>query len=324
MTTVSPRTTPSRAAGTPAARPGRPTRRPGSQKWRPWLLLAPALVAMAGLLLWPLIRVVVLSLQNFGLRELRTGANNWVGLDNYGSVLGTSTLWTTVLPNTVVFAIVTVLLTVVLGTLVALLLAKLKPLTRGLVTTAIMAAWAIPAVTGTYVWVFLFTPGDGVALQALQAFGLVDAATANPFNDRISFYAIAALNVVHHGFPFVALTVLAGLMTIPKELTEAALMDGANAWRRFWSVTFPMLRQVFAVVTVLSTIWDFKVFTQIYLMPGGDGINRGVLNLGTWSYSESFAQNKFGVGAAIAVLLTLLLLGITLAYLRLLFKEEEL
>ncbi len=113
-------------------------------------------------------------------------------------------------------------------------------------------------------------------------------------------------------------------MTVPKELTEAAIMDGASAWRRFRSVTFPMLRPVFAVVTVLSTIWDFKVFTQIYLMPGGNGVFRDVLNLGTWSYNESFAQNKYGLGAAIAVLLTLLLLVITLAYLRLLFKEEEL
>jgi N,N'-diacetylchitobiose transport system permease protein len=187
-----------------------------------------------------------------------------------------------------------------------------------------MVAWAMPAVTGTYVWVFAFAPGDGVVVQGLGALGLVDAATANPFAGRLSFFAVAALNVVHHGFPFVALTVLAGLLTIPRELTEAAIVDGAGAWRRFWSVTFPMLRPVFAVVTVLSTIWDFKVFTQIYLMPGGDGVNRGVLTLGTWSYVESFAQNRYGLGAAIAVLLTALLLVVTVAYLRLLFREEEL
>jgi N,N'-diacetylchitobiose transport system permease protein len=161
-------------------------------------------------------------------------------------------------------------------------------------------------------------------VQVLGAFGLVDPATWNPFADRLTFYAVAALNVVHHGFPFVALTVLAGLLTVPREITEAAVVDGAGAWRRFWSVTFPMLRPVFAVVTVLSTIWDFKVFTQIYLMPGGDGVNRSVLNLGTWSYVESFAQNRYGLGAAIAVVLTALLLVVTVAYLRLLFREEEL
>ena len=82
-------------------------------------------------------------------------------------------------------------------------------------------------------------------------------------------------------------------------------MDGAGAWRRFWTITVPLLKPVFAVVTVLSTIWDFKVFTQIYLMPGGRGTNRDVLNLGMWSYITAFAQNNYGLGAAIAVLLTL-------------------
>jgi N,N'-diacetylchitobiose transport system permease protein len=304
----------------PAGSP--PRRRPGTA--RPWLLLAPALLVMGGLLLYPLFRVLVLSLQDFGLRELVSGRTDWVGLDNYVQLLGDADLWATVLPNTVLFAVVAVALTVVFGTLVALLLVRLSPVVRGVVTTAIMVAWAMPAVTGTYVWVFAFAPGDGVVVQGLGALGLVDAATANPFAGRLSFFAVAALNVVHHGFPFVALTVLAGLLTIPRELTEAAIVDGAGAWRRFWSVTFPMLRPVFAVVTVLSTIWDFKVFTQIYLMPGGDGVNRGVLTLGTWSYVESFAQNRYGLGAAIAVLLTALLLVVTVAYLRLLFREDEL
>jgi N,N'-diacetylchitobiose transport system permease protein len=279
---------------------------------------------MGGLLLYPLVQVVVISLQDFGLRQLVSGRTSWAGFDNYVELLGDGDLWRTVLPNTVVFAVVAVALTVVVGTLVALLLARLRPVTRGVVTTAIMLAWAVPAVTGTYVWVFLFTPGDGLAVQALDALGLADAATTNPFASRLSFYTVAALNVVHHGFPFVALTVLAGLLTVPQEVTEAAIVDGAGAWRRFWSVTFPMLRPVFAVVTVLSTIWDFKVFTQIYLMPGGDGVNRDVLNLGTWSYVESFAQNRYGLGAAIAVVLTVLLLIITVGYLRLLFREEEL
>ncbi len=87
-------------------------------------------------------------------------------------------------------------------------------------------------------------------------------------------------------------------------MLEAATIDGAGAWRRFWYITVPMLKPVFAVVTILSTIWDFKVFTQIYLMPGGAGTNREVLNLGTWSYVKSISQNRYGLGAAIAVLLT--------------------
>jgi N,N'-diacetylchitobiose transport system permease protein len=300
------------------------TRRRWSKNVRPWLLLAPALAVIAVLLLYPLLQVVLLSFQDKRLGDVVRGTSPWNGLENYRELFGNETLWRTVLPNTVVFAVVNVALTVIVGTLVALLLFRLGTVWRAIVTTAILMAWAVPAVTGTYVWVFIFDPNDGIAVRLAAALHLIDPATTNWFTERIPFLSIATLNVVHHGFPFVALTVLAGLMTIPTDLTESALMDGANAWQRFWQITVPMLKPVFAVVTILSTIWDFKVFTQLYLMPGGEGGNREVLNLGVWSYIQSFAQNRYGYGSAIAVILTLLLLAITVAYLRMLFREEEL
>lgn len=291
--------------------------------WRPWLLLAPGLLTLGVLLLYPLVRVVILSFQDYGLRELNLGLSNPVGFENYRTILE-DPLLRTALTNTVVFAFACVVLTVTLGTLIALLLVRLGPKLRALVTTAIMVAWAMPAVTGTYVWVFIFDTPSGVVMRALDALGMVDPATTNWFAERFTFYAIATLNVVHHGFPFVAVTVLAGLLTLPTETIESARIDGANAWQRFWHVTFPTLRPVFAVVTILSTIWDFKVFTQVYLMPGGSGSNREVLNLGTWSYVTGIAQKQYGLGSAIAVLLTVLLLLITVVYLRSMFKEDEL
>lgn len=291
---------------------------------RPWLLLAPSLVVLGALLLWPMVRVLTLSFQDFGLRELVRGDAEFVGIDNFAAVLTDRLLWQVALPNTLVFAAVCVVLTVGLGTLVALLLNQMTGLWRSLLLTAIMAAWAVPAVTGTYVWIFLFDARSGFLTGVLEYAGLLDTSTTNLFTERIWFFGIAALNVVHHGFPFVAVTVLAGLMTVPKELMEAAEIDGAGPVKRFFLVTVPLLKPVFAVVTILSTIWDFKVFTQIYLMPGGDGGNREVLNLGTWSYVSAMGQNQYGVGAAIAVLLTLLLLAVTVVYLRTLFQEEEL
>jgi N,N'-diacetylchitobiose transport system permease protein len=286
-------------------------------------LIAPALAVLGGLLLYPLYRVVWLSFQDFGLRELVTGETDWIGFANFGELLSEPLLWETVLPNTVVFAVVNVALTVTVGTLVALLLARLGPWTRGIATSAIMVAWAVPAVTGTYVWVFLFDARSGAVMRALGSLGLIDPETTNWFTERLPFFGIATLNVVHHGFPFVAITVLAGLMTLPEDVMEAAIVDGASAWQRFWLITVPLLKPIFAVVTILSTIWDFKVFTQIYLMPGGDGANRDVLNLGTWSYVSSFAQNRYGLGSAIAVMLTLVLLLITMFYLRVLFRQDE-
>jgi len=287
------------------------------------MLLTPALLVLAALLLWPLVRVGLFSLQDYGLKEIVSGEPNWIGLGNYVEVFTSEQLWAVVLPNTVVFAVLSVASTVVFGTAVAVLLASLGRVWRTIVSSAIMAAWAMPAVTGTYVWVWIFDADRGVFNHVLQSLGLQDA-PVNWFTDRWSFYAIVLLNVVHHGFPFVAITVLAGLLGVPKELLEAAEIDGAGAWRRFFSVIVPQLKQIFAVVIILSTIWDFKVFAQVYLMPGGAGSNREVLNLGVWSYTESFGQNRYGFGSAIAVLLTLLLLGITVAYVRTILKEEEL
>ncbi|MDS1271989.1 sugar ABC transporter permease [Lipingzhangella sp. LS1_29] len=307
------------------------------------MLLAPGLIIIALLLWYPLGRVVWLSFQDYDLGNIRSGETDYIGLDNYTELLSDSFLWTTALPNTAVFAAVAVVGTVVVGTLVALLLNACGWLWRTVIITAILVAWAMPAVTGTYVWIWVFDVDQGIVRQLLdglrtgiEAWGpqwLRDSAATsdylaadgyNWFRERLPFYAIVTLNIVHNGFPFVAITVFAGLTTIPRELHEAAMIDGANAWQRFWDVTVPTLRPVFAVVTIMSTIWDFKVFAQVYLMPGGSGSNRDVLNFGVWSYVESFAQNQYGYGAAIAVVLTVLLLLITLVYLRTLFAEEKL
>lgn len=316
--------------GSPAShgvKPRQKSRRIGRKltaRVRPWLLLSPALIILSVLLAWPLLRVVWLSFQNYGLRQLNTKTTNFNGLDNYQAIFADTYLWTTVLPNTVGFALACVVATIVLGTLLALFLKTLPTFWRYVTSTATMIAWAVPAVTGTYVWVFIFDPADGLVTNVLGTLGIIDPGSVNWFTDRFWFYAIAFLNVVHHSIPFVALTVLAGLLTVPDELYESAKMDGAGMRRRFWNVTVPSLRPVFAVVTILSTIWDFKVFTQLWLMPGGAGSNPEVFNLGVWSYINSFAQSKYGMGSAIAVVLTLVLLIITLVYLRTLFKEDEL
>lgn len=290
---------------------------------RPWLLLAAPLTVIAGLLIYPIFRIFYLSFTKYGLKEIISGHPVLVGLDNYREVLSGSYLWRTVLPNTIVFALVAVVGTIVLGTLVALLLQSLGARARAAVIAASLVAWALPAVTGTYVWVWIFDPDSGLVRRMLQSVGLVGPDGFNWFTERLSFYAIAVLNVIHHGYPFIAITIFAGLTTVPVELHEAAKLDGAGAWRRFWSITVPMMRPVFAVVTILSTIWDFKVFTQVYLMPGGSGSNPEVFNLGVWSYVKSINQNEYGLGAAIAVLLTLVLLAITVIYLRALFREDE-
>lgn len=313
---------PSRRARGGAGAP-RLRKKPLITRIRPWLLLTPALVVLAVLMLWPLVRVFLFSLQDYGLRQIVSGDSNYIGFGNYAEILADPTLWTVALPNTVVFAVIAVAGTVIFGTLVALLMSSLGTFWRSVVGTVIMIAWAMPAVTGTYVWTWIFDADNGIVNRVLMNMGLMDE-PFNWFTNPFTFYGIVLLNIIHHGFPFVAITVLAGLLGVSKEMLEAAALDGAGAIRRFFSIIVPSLKQVFAIVIILSTIWDFKIFAQVYLMPGGSGSNRQVLNLGVWSYVESFGQNRYGFGSAIAVLLTVVLLGITVVYVRTMLKEDEL
>src|SRR5690606_19587308 len=131
----------------------------------PWLLLAPGLLVLGVLLLWPMLRVLNLSFQDYELRNLLRGDTNYVGLDNYIQVLSDPFLWKTVLPNTVGFALVCVVLTMIVGTVVALFLNSLGTVWRSISTTAIMVAWAVPALTGTYIFVWLFDPQSGLVIS---------------------------------------------------------------------------------------------------------------------------------------------------------------
>ena len=122
--------------------------------------------------------------------------------------------------------------------------------------------------------------------------------------------------MVWQGFPFIAVTVLAGLKTIPAELYESARVDGGGPWRIFWKITYPMLKPIFLVLVLLSIIWDFDVFTQTYIITGELG-NRDEYNLGIYSYGRAFPMPpSYGLGSALALILTVILLIITIGYVR--------
>jgi N,N'-diacetylchitobiose transport system permease protein len=326
-------TTLTEAPETTAERETPVRRRPGRLRRVPYLLLLPSLVVIAGLLLWPLIQVFWMSFHDVGIRELRGDRPwEWVGLGNYTEVVGTPA-FRTVLRNTVLFALANVVLTMILGTLVGLLLNRLGRRMAAVVGTCVMFAWATPALTGAVVWRWIFDDTSGLVTWLFNAlpdglsttlFGRADWTGYGWFNDPLMFFAILTLVIVWHSFPFIAVSVLAGLKTVPSELQEAARVDGAGPWRVFWSVTFPLLRPVFGILVVLSTIWDFKVFTQYYALAGGTQ-DRPTYLLGVYSYVTAFSPPpKYGLGSAVAVVLTLILLLVTGLYVRALIRQEEL
>ncbi|MFB9235908.1 carbohydrate ABC transporter permease [Plantactinospora siamensis] len=310
----------------------RPRRRPRRQPL-PYLLLVPSLVVIGVLLLWPLGQVVVMSFYKLdNVRQLRGQRPwPWAGLANYAEILA-DPFFRTVLRNTVLFAAANVLLTMILGTLVGLLLNRLGRRMATFVGSCVMLAWATPALTGAIVWKWLFDDTSGLVTWLFNAlpdglstalFGRSDWTGYGWFNSPLLFFAILTLVVVWHSFPFIAVSVLAGLKSVPGELHEAARVDGASAWRVFWSVTFPLLRPVFGILIVLSTIWDFKVFTQQYVLAGGTQ-DRPTFMLSIYSYAAAFSPPpKYGLGAAIAVILTVILLVVTGLYVRMVLRQEE-
>jgi N,N'-diacetylchitobiose transport system permease protein len=303
-----------------AARPGTRVRR--LRPLVPYGLLAPSLLVLAGVLGYPLYRLVVLSFQQYGLRELFAGTEGrFIGLENYRSILGDAFFWT-VVARTVVFAAVCVGLTMVLGTLVALLLRRLGKGMRLLVTAGLVAAWATPVLTAIAVWQWMFDFEFGVVNWLLTRLGVGDFVNHNWFDRPLEGFTVIVLVVVWGALPFVAVTLHAGLTQVPAELEEAARVDGGGAWQVFWNVTFPMLKPIFLLLTILSTIWDFKVFTQIWVMlnqrPGRD-----YYLLGIWSYSESFGVSNYGKGATIAVVMVVLLMVLTSVYVRQMLRAVE-
>jgi len=281
----------------------------------PYVLLLPAVVVLGVMLGYPLVRLVTLSVQEYGMPQVFGTPAPWVGLANFRTILGESYFWT-VLWRTIAFCIVNVGLTMGLGVLAALLLEALGKVMRVIVSASLIIAWSIPPVTATIVWQWIFDTEYGLVNWALDRQG--ESWLAEP----LSFFAVATIIVVWMGIPFVAFTVYAGLSQIPSELHEAAMLDGAGFVDRFRYIAFPALKPILLILTSLSVLWDFRVFTQIYVLQKGGGVTRDTNLLGVYSYNISIGQNRYDLGAAVAVVMVVITVVLTLGYLRSMFREE--
>jgi N,N'-diacetylchitobiose transport system permease protein len=295
----------------------------------PYLLIAPALILLAVVLLWPIVQMVWYSLTSFTTRNLMPNqpGPEWNDFAHYQTLLTDPEFWT-ILRNTVVVCVLMVGITMVLGTLVGLLLHKLPKWFAGFVSIGMMLAWATPALSASLVFRWLFLPERGLVNVMLDRLPdwLVGSGWLeyNWFLQPGSLFTILITVIVWQSFPFVAVSVLAGLKSIPSELYEAAKMDGATAWKSFWNVTFPMLRPLFALLLVLQIIWDLRVFTQLYILANSFQ-NKDVYLLSYYIYQQGFSASpaNYGMGSAIAVVMTVMILAVTAYYLRIMIRQGE-
>jgi N,N'-diacetylchitobiose transport system permease protein len=308
----------SRVRGGPAApRPRARPRSRGVAAWTPWLYLAPALIVLGALLVYPVGQLGLISLLEYTQAQVSGGEpTSFRGVGNYAELFADAQFWQ-VLLATVGFAAACVVSTLAVGCALAVLLTRVRAVPRLALMLAALGAWATPAVTGSTVWLLLFDPDFGPVNRVL---GLGDHSWTY---GRYSAFFLVLLEVVWCSFPFVMVTVYAGIRAVPSEVLEAAALDGASQWRIWRSVLAPMLRPILVVVTIQSIIWDFKVFTQIYVMTGGGGIAGQNLVLNVYAYQKAFAASEYSLGSAIGVVMLLILLAITLVYLRLLRGQGE-
>ena len=288
----------------------------------PYWLLLPAAVVMGAILAYPLYYLVKLSFQQYGLFELIQRQGKWIGLDNFSYVLRSDVFWDTLL-RTVVFTAANVALTIVLGTLIALLLVQISPIIRVALTAGLVLVWAMPVVVAVQVWFWMTNFQNGVLNSVLTSLGFGDYTGHDWYGTTFSKLAMVTCLIVWAGIPFVTIAIYAALAQVPRELVDAAEIDGAGTLRLFRDVTFPVIKPVLLILTCLSIIWDFGVFAQPYLLIGASHVDATNYLMGVYVYLEGYGQSNFGRGAAISLLMLLMVAAMTAFYVRAMVRMGE-
>jgi N,N'-diacetylchitobiose transport system permease protein len=265
---------------------------------------------------------VSISFQKMGLRELISRDTVWVGIQNYVTIFSDPTFWT-ITVRTIGFTAFNVALTLVIGMGVALLLGALGRWLRLALSIALVLAWATPALTGSVIFQWLFDSKFGVVnwiLTRIAIFG--DYTNHSWFDTGISTFFVISLLIIWQAVPFVAFSLRAGILSISTDQYEAAKVDGASDRAIFRRITLPSILPLVLILTFLSAIWDFKVFTQIWTVRQG-GPDGQTVTLAISAYLKGITQAQYGVASAIAVVMVVMLVLILIPYLRTMLRSQE-
>ena len=277
-------------------------------------LILPALLLLVCLVAYPFGMAIYFSLSDYWVGS----PGHFIGLENYRALLSNEVFLQTV-QNSFVFTISAVVLKTVLGIWLAMLMVrtmKLKRLVRG----AVLLPWVIPTALSTLAWWWMFDSLYSVVNWTAIRLGIMSAPGPNWLGQ--ASYAMAAVITVNvwRGLPFFAITVLAGLVSIPREFYEAAEVDGASSWGRFRYVTLPLLKPVIAVVVLFSTIFTFTDFNIVYVLTRGGPMNTTHL-FATLAYQVGLNGGNLGQGAAISLFLFPMLAAVIFYQLRYVRQE---
>jgi N,N'-diacetylchitobiose transport system permease protein len=293
----------------------------------PYLAIAPAMVTFLVLLGYPVWLLFLTSLQKFGIYELINKVTTWIGPQNYVDILFNSPQglpdFPTVFFRTAAFMLVCVVGTIAFGMLIALLLDRLNKWVRLILTASMVLAWAMPTVTGAVVFQWLFDSKLGVVNWAISSLGIFgDYLNHSWFDTGLTTFGVCALLIIWQSIPFVALSLYAGILAVPKELPESARVDGASEPQIFRHIQLPAIRPLLLMLVFLSVVWDFKVFTQVYAIDQGGPAGQ-TITMSVYNYVVGISESKYGYAAASAVIMMLLLILVLVPVIRTMIKSQE-
>ncbi|WP_326686318.1 MULTISPECIES: sugar ABC transporter permease [unclassified Streptomyces] len=277
-----------------------------------WLFVAPALLYMAAFFGYPLVRNVLMSFQHFTPTTYFTGEAPFNGLDNWRAVFA-DPLFTDALWHTALFTVGSLLGQFTLGLALAVFFSRRFRLSR-FIRAVLLLPWLVPMVVAAVVWRRILDQEHGVLNSALRTLGLTDGGVPWLSSPDVALLAAVLVNI-WIGIPFNMVILYGGLQEIPRDLYEAASLDGAGPWRVFRSVTLPLLRPVITVVLVLGFMSTVKILDLILALTSG-GPADATQTLGTVTYQMSFQRLDFGQGAVVGNVLILISAVFAVLYLR--------
>ncbi len=294
--------------------------RPRKIKPWPYLLVTPSLVALGLILGYPIIKLFSLSLERYGLSEIIAGKGVFVGLGNFSEILTDKDFWT-ILERTLFFTFGMVAVSMIVGAWLAHLMLNMNPKIRNVLNLVLILVWAMPQLVSISVWRWLFSFEFSIITEIINNLGF-NMDKHNYFVNTVSGFLIIGGCVAWGALPFITISIYAALTQVPQDLIEAAEIDGANPRQVFRNIIFPMLLPVYVILISLSTIWDFQVFSHIWIFldsrPSAE-----YYTIAIYAFQKSFGLSEYGKGAAISIVMIIALIGVTGYYMRQMMKMGD-
>ena len=215
-----------------------------------------------------------------------------------------------------IFTAANVSLTMVIGLLIALLLVRVSTVVRLVLSSGLVLVWSMPVVVAVQIFYWMTNFQNGIVNYVLTELHVGNFDQHDWYASTFSQLSLVTVLIVWGALPFVAITLFAGLAQVPRDLVEAAEVDGAKPWAIFRDITLPVIRPILLILTSLSIIWDFGVFTQPYLLIGQSKITPGNYLMSIYLFEEGYFKTDFGRGAAISILMLLIVAVLSVVYVR--------